>query len=127
MFEFVCIDHVQLAMPKGGEDRARAFFVGVLGFAEIPKPAKLAARGGCWFEAGGVQIHLGWEEEFRPAKKAHPAFRVRGYDACCVRLLDAGHKPVPNDEIADVRRAHVDDPFGNRLEIIEDKATSPAV
>lgn len=127
MFDFVSIDHVQLAMPKGGEEKARAFFVGVLGFVEIPKPAKLAVRGGCWFQSGNVQVHLGAEEDFRAARKAHPAFRIRGYEALCARLTDAGHKPVPNDEIADVRRAHVDDPFGNRLEIIEEKATSPAV
>ena len=72
------LDHVQIAIPPGGEDRARAFYVGVLALAEIPKPADLASRGGLWLALGGLQLHLGVEADFRPARKAHPALRVRG-------------------------------------------------
>ena len=72
----VGIDHVQLAMPRGGEDRARAFYAGVLGMAEVPKPEHLAASGGCWFEGGGAHVHLGSDDDFRAAKKAHPALRA---------------------------------------------------
>src|SRR6187551_1552795 len=72
----VAIDHVQLAMPAGGEDRARAFYAGILGLAEVPKPPPLAPRGGCWFESDTVKVHLGVEPDFQPATKAHPAFVV---------------------------------------------------
>jgi len=74
---FLEIDHVQLAMPSGGEERARRFFVDVLGMTEIAKPPELAKRGGCWFASGKVQVHLGVENDFRAAKKAHPALRCR--------------------------------------------------
>ena len=114
--EWVAIDHVQLAIPVGGEERARAFFVGKLGFVEVPKPAVMAARGGCWFEAGGVKIHVGAEAEFVPAKKAHPALVVRGLRALIER---AGLSPRWSDEIPGTLRCHVDDPFGNRIELID--------
>jgi catechol 2,3-dioxygenase-like lactoylglutathione lyase family enzyme len=112
------IDHVQLAMPVGGEDVARAFFVGVIGMVELPKPAPLAVRGGCWFESGGVQLHLGAEKDFRPAKKAHPALVVVDYDGLVARLRAAGVAVRDDDELADVRRSFVEDPFGNRIELI---------
>jgi catechol 2,3-dioxygenase-like lactoylglutathione lyase family enzyme len=112
------IDHVQLAMPVGGEDVARAFFVGVIGMVELPKPAPLAVRGGCWFESGGVQLHLGAEQDFRPAKKAHPALVVVDYDGLVARLRAAGVAVRDDDELADVRRSFVEDPFGNRIELI---------
>jgi catechol 2,3-dioxygenase-like lactoylglutathione lyase family enzyme len=113
---WISIDHVQLAMPVGGEDTARAFFVGKLGLVEVPKPPVMAARGGCWFEAGSVKLHLGAEAEFRAAKKAHPALVVRGLHALIER---AGLSPRWSDEIVGTLRCHIDDPFGNRIELIE--------
>ena len=113
---WVGIDHVQLAMPVGGEPVARAFYVGVLGFVELPKPAVMAARGGCWFEAGPVKLHLGAEAQFVPARKAHPALVMRGLvDFIAAHALPASW----NDEIVDTVRCHIDDPFGNRIELIE--------
>ncbi len=82
---FTAVDHVQLAMPVGEEEIARRFYVGLLGMTEIPKPPELAKRGGCWFASASVQVHLGMEAEFRPAKKAHPAFRCADYDAMITR------------------------------------------
>jgi catechol 2,3-dioxygenase-like lactoylglutathione lyase family enzyme len=119
---FTAIDHVQLAMPPGGEDAARRFYRDVLGMAEIPKPPELAKRGGCWFESGGVQIHLGVEKDFRPAKKAHPALRCRDYRAFLLRLSEASLNVVEVDDIPGVRRCHIHDPFGNRIEMIESAA-----
>ena len=112
----VAIDHVQLAMPAGCEDDARAFYVGRLAFVELPKPPVLAARGGCWFQSGAVQLHLGVEADFRPAQKAHPALVVSGLDAL---IEAAGLEPRWSNEIPDTRRCHIDDPFGNRLELID--------
>lgn len=112
------IDHVQLAIPVGGEDDARAFYVRLLGLTEVPKPALMAARGGAWFEAGSVKIHVGVEEQFVPARKAHPALIVRGL----VRLIEeSGIDARWNNEIDGVVRCHIDDPFGNRIELIEAK------
>ena len=110
------IDHVQLAMPAEREQEARDFYSGLLGLPEQPKPPHLAARGGCWFESGAVKVHIGVEADFRPARKAHPAFVVAGLDA----LLTA-HPLAPtwSDEIPGTRRCHVDDPFGNRIELID--------
>lgn len=117
-FEFTAIDHVQLAMPAGGEERARAFYRDTLGLTEVPKPPLLAARGGAWFASECVQLHLGVEKDFRPAQKAHPALRVLGYDELLAALQKA-NVPVREDhEIAGVRRAHITDPFGNRIEVI---------
>ena len=114
----VGIDHVQLAMPAGGEEQATAFFVGVLGFLEGPKPPLLAVRGGCWFRSGTTEIHLGVEEPFQPARKAHVALRVEGFDALCSRLEASGLPVVSNEEIPGVERCHTTDPFGNRIELI---------
>jgi catechol 2,3-dioxygenase-like lactoylglutathione lyase family enzyme len=113
---WVGIDHVQLAMPVGGEAAARAFFVERLGLMEVPKPAVMAARGGCWFEAGAVKLHLGAEADFRPARKAHPALLVRGLRALVER---AGLDARWSDEIPWTLRCHIDDPFGNRIELID--------
>lgn len=113
------IDHVQLAMPKGSEDRARNFYRDVLGMKEIPKPEPLAGRGGCWFASGDTQVHLGVEEDFRPAKKAHPALSVEGLDDILAKCEKAGLASKPAAEIDGRRRVHVFDPFGNRLELIE--------
>ena len=115
---FISIDHVQLAMPDGAEDAARRFYHGLLGMVEVPKPPDLVKRGGCWFESGGVQLHLGVEREFRPARKAHPALRCQDYDALTERLRAAGVHINHDAGIPGVRRCHVHDPFGNRIEFI---------
>ena len=113
------INHVQLAMPRGLEDQARRFYGGVLGLREIPKPAALAARGGAWFELGDAQLHLGVDPEFHPAKKAHVAFDVEDLDTVAARCQAAGYAPRRGDQIPGQRRFFVDDPFGNRLEVVE--------
>jgi hypothetical protein len=116
----VGIDHVQLAMPPGpeAETRAEAFFHGLLGLPRVPKPPELAARGGCWFESGAAKVHLGAEEEFRPARKAHPALVVSHLESLCEVLGRAGH-PVRRAEDVPCRpQWYVDDPFGNRIELI---------
>jgi catechol 2,3-dioxygenase-like lactoylglutathione lyase family enzyme len=118
-FALLRLDHVQLAMPAGGEAEAERFYAGLLGLPRVPKPPALAVRGGCWFERGEVRLHLGAEADFRPAKKAHPALVVQGYEALCAKLKAAGVPVRPSDELPGVRRCHVDDPFGNRLELIE--------
>jgi catechol 2,3-dioxygenase-like lactoylglutathione lyase family enzyme len=115
---FIAIDHVQLAMPAGGELKAQEFYVAILGMTELTKPPELAKRGGCWFQSGGVQLHLGVEADFRPAKKAHPALRCRDYSGLVQRLRDAGIEIAEPNDIPGVRRCHVHDPFGNRIEII---------
>jgi catechol 2,3-dioxygenase-like lactoylglutathione lyase family enzyme len=115
---FSAIDHVQLAMPAGGETAARAFYGVALGMREIQKPPALAARGGAWFESGPVVLHLGVETTFAPAKKAHPAVRCHDFEATLRRLREHGFDPQLDDAIEGVRRAFVHDPFGNRLELI---------
>ena len=116
---FSAIDHVQLAIPVGGEAMARGFYRDILGMTELPKPEQLAKRGGCWFASGSVQVHLGVESDFRPAKKAHPALRCRDYDGLTSRLRAAGVEANEDDNIPGVRRCHIADPFGNRIELIE--------
>jgi catechol 2,3-dioxygenase-like lactoylglutathione lyase family enzyme len=113
------IDHVQIAIPPGGEDRARAFYGDLLGLVEVPKPPTLAARGGCWFESGAIKVHLGVERDFRASVKAHVAFEVDDVRALSDRARAAGYAVKPDDEIADVERAFVFDPFGNRLEFLK--------
>jgi SAM-dependent methyltransferase len=113
------IDHVQLAMPPGAEDRARAFYAGVLGLSEQPKPAQLASRGGLWFSGGELRLHLGVEQEFRPARKAHSALLVQDLDALARRCVDAGHEPITDQPLPGYRRFYVADPFGNRIELLE--------
>ncbi|HEX5449522.1 MAG TPA: VOC family protein [Gaiellaceae bacterium] len=110
------IDHVQLAAPPGCEDAARAFYGGVLGLGELPKPPALAARGGCWFRAGELELHIGVEEDFRPARKAHPGFVVADLAALRARFGEHGIEVREDDALADVTRFYADDPFGNRLE-----------
>jgi catechol 2,3-dioxygenase-like lactoylglutathione lyase family enzyme len=113
------IDHVQLAMPRGQEDAARAFYAGVLGLSETPKPPALAARGGVWFESGAVRVHLGVEQEFRPARKAHPAFLVHDLDLLIARCQAAGYAVTSDEPLPGYRRVHVADPFGNRIELMQ--------
>jgi catechol 2,3-dioxygenase-like lactoylglutathione lyase family enzyme len=113
------IDHVQLAMPAGGEEAARGFYRDLLGLPEVPKPAVQAVRGGCWFEKGSVKIHLGVEDGFRPAKKAHPALLVTDLfalvDACRAR----GITVTDAEPLDGLRRGQVHYPFGNRIELVE--------
>ncbi len=113
------LDHIQLAMPPGREEEACVFYAGLLGIPEAPKPANLARRGGCWFERGALRVHLGVEADFRPARKAHPAFLVGDLVALAAALAAAGH-PVRTDEpLKGYKRAYVDDPFGNRIELMQ--------
>jgi catechol 2,3-dioxygenase-like lactoylglutathione lyase family enzyme len=113
---WVGIDHVQLAIPSGSEDEARQFYVGVLGLSEIPKPPLLAARGGAWFEAGEVRLHVGSEEPFVAAKKAHPALTLSNLATFVERR---GIDVTWNDEIEGLVRCHIFDPFGNRIELVQ--------
>ena len=113
------IDHVQLAMPPGSEERARAFYADLLGLSEVPKPSELAKRGGVWFELGAVKVHLGVEEDFRPAKKAHPALVVEGLNELVAKCDMAGYKTKPDASFYGYNRVHVEDPFGNRIELME--------
>ena len=118
--KLLSFDHVQLAMPAGDEEKARAFYGGILGMTELPKPPELAKRGGAWFQAGGVVLHLGVEADFRPARKAHPALLVDDLAAfvqsCQANGLETDTSQPPLDGY---RRAHVFDPFGNRIELME--------
>jgi catechol 2,3-dioxygenase-like lactoylglutathione lyase family enzyme len=106
-------------MPEGGEEAARGFYTGLLGLPEVPKPPELAARGGCWFEAPGVKVHLGVEADFRPAKKAHPALLVDDLDGLVAVLSAAEIVVTPDTDMPGVARAYVADPFGNRIELIQ--------
>jgi catechol 2,3-dioxygenase-like lactoylglutathione lyase family enzyme len=117
--QIVDLDHIQLAIPAGGEDAARQFYGHLLGFVELPKPAGLAARGGCWFQGPGVAVHLGVEAPFSPARKAHPAFVVADLAAAQQELSDAGVQITPDDTLPHVRRFYAADPFGNRIEFIQ--------
>ena len=110
------IDHVQVAAPAGCEAEARAFYAGLLGLAEVPKPEALRARGGCWFRAGTHELHVGVEEPFAPARKAHPGFVVADLDALAERLRAEGIAVEPAEAIPGTKRFHAADPFGNRLE-----------
>ncbi|MBJ7595226.1 MAG: VOC family protein [Candidatus Dormibacteraeota bacterium] len=113
------IEHVQLAMPAGAEDRAASFYEGLLGIPRVAKPEHLATRGGCWFEAGPLRIHLGVEADFRPARKAHPALLVDGLGALVDRLAAAGIAVNTDEPLEGFERVYVDDPFGNRIELME--------
>ena len=120
------IDHVQLAMPEGGEARAREFYGEILGLPEKVKPPALAARGGVWFEASGLKIHLGVEKDFRPARKAHPALLVEDLPALAQRRTVAGCPVIDDEPLAGYRRLYTEDPFGNRIELREPTLPSPA-
>ncbi|WP_372347799.1 VOC family protein [Streptomyces sp. KL116D] len=116
------LDHVQLAAPEGSEGLLRAFYADVLGMTETAKPPELAARGGCWFEAGDVRLHLGVEAGFRAARKAHPGLRVRDIEAYAGRLARLGAEVVWDDALPGHRRFSSVDPVGNRLEFLEPTA-----
>lgn len=115
----LALHHVQLAMPSGGEDQARAFYGDVLGLDEVPKPNNLARRGGCWFELGDLRIHLGVEDDFRAARKAHPALLVDDLAGLTARIDAAGFKVVSDEPLPEFERLYVDDPFGNRIELMQ--------
>lgn len=112
------LDHVQLAMPAGAEAQAIAFYDKLLGIPRVPKPPELEIRGGCWFERGGLRVHLGVEDEFRPARKAHPAFAVSYLDDLCAILEAAGHPVRNSEDVPGMPQWYVDDPFGNRIELL---------
>ena len=120
------LDHVQLAMPPGRETEARAFYGGVLGIPEVPKPVNLRARGGCWFEHGVVKVHLGVESDFHPARKAHPAFLVENLPALIEVITNAGFAVTTDEPLEGYDRAYVSDPFGNGIELFEEKAKNRA-
>jgi catechol 2,3-dioxygenase-like lactoylglutathione lyase family enzyme len=113
------LDHVQLAMPAGREHEARAFYEGVLGIPEVVKPEHLARRGGCWFERAPLKVHLGVEEDFVAARKAHPAFIVDGLRELATNLQRAGYHVWKDQPLEGYDRLYVDDPFGNRIELME--------
>lgn len=115
------IHHVQVSCPAGGEDAARRFYGELLGLPEVAKPPVLAARGGCWFRDEGVEVHVGVEEGFAPARKAHPAFVVEGIDDIddlAERAQQAGFPVTWDDDFPGYRRFHTADGNGNRVEIL---------
>ncbi|MHB8528622.1 MAG: VOC family protein [Caulobacteraceae bacterium] len=112
------IDHVQLAIPRGGEERARDFWTGLLGLREQAKPAGLAPRGGCWFEGPGLKVHMGVDEDFRPARKAHVAFKVDDVGALAAKARARGFEVADDRTLEGHERAFIFDPFGNRLEFL---------
>ena len=113
------LDHIQLAMPRGEEDAARAFYIDVLAMAEEPKPPALAGRGGLWLRAGQASVHLGVEDGFRPAQKAHPAFAVASIEAARATLEAAAAPVIDDAPPPGVKRCFTRDPFGNRIELVE--------
>jgi catechol 2,3-dioxygenase-like lactoylglutathione lyase family enzyme len=116
---FVCVDHVQLSIPPDGEERARRFYRDLLGLQEVERPPDMANRGGAWFGSGGVAVHLGVEQPFQPAKKAHPAFVCANYESLLERLRDHDVPIAPAGTSPEGKaRCHVSDPFGNRIELI---------
>lgn len=117
----LAMHHVQLAMPAGQEDAARVFYSDVLGFEELKKPDHLTRRGGAWFRSGSAELHLGIDHEFHPAKKAHPAFLVSDLDQLAEKCVAAGHAVVSDEPLDGFNRLYVSDPFGNRIELLEEK------
>ena len=120
----LALDHVQLAMPPGGEHAARTFYGMLLGLEEVPKPANLSARGGVWFARGDVRVHLGVEKDFMPARKAHPAFIVADLAALTAKLGAAGVAANRDEPLEGFDRVYVSDPFGNRIELMQPSAAS---
>jgi catechol 2,3-dioxygenase-like lactoylglutathione lyase family enzyme len=114
----VGLDHIQIAIPAGGEDRARAFYGDLLGMHEVPKPDTLSPAG-CWFERGGVSLHVGVDPDFRPAKKAHPAFLVDDLAGLRERLAEAGCETRDDKPVEGYARFFSEDPFGNRVELMQ--------
>lgn len=117
--KLLAIHHVHLTMPSGQEDVARNFYGGLLGLAEVPKPPALAVRGGVWFGSDAIQLHLGVEDDFRPARKAHPAICVESLEQLGDDLVEAGCQVLYDEDLPGYKRFYVSDPFGNRLEFLE--------
>jgi catechol 2,3-dioxygenase-like lactoylglutathione lyase family enzyme len=117
----ISIDHIQIAAPEGCEDAARKFYGGTLGLDEMEKPEPLRTRGGCWFRCGLHQVHIGVDPDFRPAKKAHPAFAIVNFEALRTSLLASGFEVADDDSLSGVRRFYTADPWGNRIEFIEQR------
>lgn len=117
---FIGIDHVQVAAPRGCEEEARHFYGEVLGLVEVPKPERLRRRGGVWFAIGNHQLHVGVDESFVPARKAHPALRVTagGLDDVASRIRAAGQMVIWDEDLPSTRRFYTEDPWGNRLEVV---------
>jgi catechol 2,3-dioxygenase-like lactoylglutathione lyase family enzyme len=115
------IDHLQIAAPEGCEEAAREFYGGILGMMEIEKPPELRKRGGCWFACGEHQLHIGVETDFRAAKKAHPAFAVENPETLRQALLQRGYPAVDDENLPGSRRFYSEDPWGNRLEFVEQR------
>ena len=115
----VGLHHVQLAMPPGEEEAAVRFYGAILGLDQVPKPADLSPRGGVWFRTGDLEVHLGMEDQFSPAVKAHPAFLVHGLETLKARIEAAGYRVTDTVQIEGFHRVYVRDPFGNRVELIE--------
>jgi len=113
------VHHIQLAMPTGGEDEARRFYSDLLGIPEVRKPPELAKRGGVWFEKDEIRVHLGVEQDFRPARKAHPGLLVRDLHELSERLVNAGHGIADAEPLEGYEHIYVNDPFGNRLELLQ--------
>ena len=118
----ISLEHVQLAMPRGEEAQAENFYENLLGLPRIPKPENLAKRGGAWFQKGNIKIHLGVEDGFSPARKAHPAFLVSDLKSLIKKLNDAGFATKDDEPLEGYRRTYVDDPFGNRIELMQKNA-----
>ena len=114
------LDHIQLAMPTGEEEKARAFFGDILGMHEVEKPYPLSERGGCWFRKDSAIIHLGIDNPFLPQRKAHPAFIVPGLDELADKLCQSGYDVTWDDALAERKRFYTTDPFGNRIEFIKE-------
>lgn len=115
------IHHVQFSAPAGSEPAARAFWADLLGFDEVEKPPALVPRGGCWFRGHGLEVHVGIDDDFVPARRAHPGFLVDGLETWAARLEQGGHHVEWDDDFPGMRRIYAADPFGNRLEFLEPK------
>jgi len=113
------LDHVQLAMPSGREADAISFYEGILGIPHVPKPIRLTARGGCWFESDAVKLHLGVDDDFRPAKKAHAALVVDDVRALAAAIEAAGCAVVDGEPLDGYDRVYASDPFDNRIELMQ--------
>jgi catechol 2,3-dioxygenase-like lactoylglutathione lyase family enzyme len=116
---YLAYEHVLLAIPAGEERRARKFYVDVLGFTEVVRPESLGGTGGGWFRAGAINLHLGSEKDFHPARLAHPALLVSDLAPLIARCEAAGHTTKPAEKLPGFNRVHVHDPFGNRIELME--------
>lgn len=113
------IDHIQLAAPKGAEQEARKFFSDRLGLEEVEKPESLKGRGGVWFRLANQQLHIGIEEPFSPATKAHPAFEVENIEELKLHLKQQAISFIVDEKLPHADRIYLNDPFGNRLEFLE--------